>query len=290
MRGRLTRERRWGSATALAMLCGVCLLALAVGAIAAAASRHGQNHRLASHVCGLDDRGPIWPVSVRTGAKKVLVPRGATSLTVCRYNGMNAVGDAPQFALRGVGVTADHATIARLVDELDALKPARGAYNCPMDDDSQDVASFGYASGPSVVVTVGTNGCNNVTNGHVRRLGLGKPVVAQLSALAQPINTFKWATVAGRVRLCGGPAPGRCWFQKEAYPYASRAVAVNSSGLWVAMAQLSHNRFRFTIAAPGSYRFELMGSGQHLNTVIARTKASVQAGAITNVVFTIPVP
>lgn len=203
---------------------------------------------------------------------------------------MNANSSVPQFGLLGVGVTADHTTIARLTDDLDALKPARGVFSCPMDDGSQDVAAFSYPSGPSVVVTVGTNGCNNITNGHVRRLGLGKPVVAQLSALAKSVTGLKWATVVGHIRLCGGPAPGRCWFQKETYPYASRAVATNSSGLWVAMAQLSHNRFRFTIATPGRYSFELMGSGKHINTVISRTKATVQAGATTTVAFTIPVP
>lgn len=253
--------------------------------LAARASTTGR-----SLACSTDDRGRIWPVRARPDSRWLLVPRGAVSLSVCRYNGMNAFGGVPQFGLLGAGVTADHATISRLSDELDALKPSRGTIHCPFDDGSRDVASFNYASGPSVVVTVGTNGCNQISNGHVRRLGLARPLVAQLSALAKPVAGLKWASVVGRIRLCGGPAPGRCWFQKQTFPYASRAVATNSAGLWVAMAQLHHNRFRLTIATPGPYRFELMGSGKHVNTVVSRTRATVRAGSTTNVVFTIPVP
>ena len=265
-------------------------LAVVVGSFTVSASARSRRAGGPSLVCGLDDRRALWPVSIRTGARKVLVPHGAISLTVCRYNGMNANDGVPQFGLLGVGETADRATIDQLTDELDALKSERGVINCPMDDSSQDVAYFDYASGPSIVVTAGTNGCNDITNGHIHRLGLGKPLVSQLSAIAKPIDTFKWATVVGHIQLCGGPAPGRCWFQKQTYPYASRAVATNSNGLWVAMAQLTHNRFRFTIATPGRYSFELMGSGKHINTVISRTRATVRAGATTTVVFTIPVP
>lgn len=59
-------------------------------------------------VCGLDDREHTFPETIRTGSRHELVPPGAVSLTVCRYNGMNAAHGVPQFGLLGVGATRDH--------------------------------------------------------------------------------------------------------------------------------------------------------------------------------------
>lgn len=273
---------------ALALIIGTALLAFLIVAAVAKATTTSQ-------VCSRDDRGEIYPSRSRPGTDKILVPAGAVSLVVCRYNGMNALGGAPQFGLRGVGASRDHSTIARITQELDALEPSHGAFSCAVDDDSQDVASFEYASGPSVVVTVDPGGCNPISNGHLHRLGLDKPVVSQIGDIAKPVSGLAWATVTGYVRLCGGPAPGRCGIggYSSCSPRCSSpssVVAINSEGLWVAMAPLHRDRFRFTIATPGTYRFELKGSGKQLNLVTARTRATVRAGQTTKVVLTIPVP
>jgi len=265
---------------ALALIAGTALAALAVSARASSSDSK-------SLVCSLDDRGPIWPTTLRTGVRKTLVPTGAASLTICRYNGMNATSSTPQFGLLGIGVTDRSTILRRLTRELDAIKPARGVYSCPFDDDSEDVMTFGYASAPSVVVTVDTGGCNEITNGHVKRLGLDKPVVGQIAALVKPVKGLSWATVVGHIRLCGGPAPGRCWTSGS---LVGQVVADNSSNLWVAMSQQHKGRFRFTIATPGRYTFRAMGTGKQTNAVLAKTSATVRAGATTNVVLTIPVP
>ncbi len=182
---------------------------------------------------------------------------------------MNALGGTPQFGLRGIGVTADRATIEQFTRELDALKPTHGIYNCPFDDDSEDLAWFNYDSGPSVLVTVDPGGCNEITNDHVKRLGLDKPVVAQIGALAaKPVKGLKWATVVGHIRLCGGPAPSRCWTSGS---LVGQVVADNSSNVWVAMSQQHKGRFHFTIATPGRYTFKAMGTGKQTNAVVAKT-------------------
>ena len=276
----------WGAALlTLALIVGTALAALAVSA---RASGSGSSSGSKSLVCSLDDRGSQWPTTLRTGVRRTLVPAGAVSLTVCRYNGMNALGGAPQFGLRGIGVTADRATIDKITRELDALKPTHGAYSCPFDDGSEDVVGFDYASAPNVVVTVDPGGCNEITNRHIRRLGLDQPVVAQIGALAaKPVKGLTWATVVGHIRLCGGPAPGRCWTSGS---LVGQVVADNSSNVWVAMSQQHKGRFRFTIATPGRYTFRAMGTGKQTNAVLAKTSATVHAGATTNVVLTIPVP
>jgi hypothetical protein len=272
----------------LAALTPIVGTALAALAVSARASGSGSSSGTKSLVCSLDDRTPQWPITLRTGVRRTLVPPGAVSLTVCRYNGMNALGGTPQFGLRGIGVTSDRATIGQFTRELDALKPTHGIYNCPFDDDSEDLVSFGYDSGASVLVTVDPGGCNEITNGHVKRLGLDKPVVAQIGALAaKPVKGLTWATVVGHIRLCGGPAPSRCWTSGS---MVGQVVADNSSNVWVAMSQQHKGRCRFTIATPGHYTFRAMGTGKQTNAVLAKTSATVRAGVTTNVVLTIPVP
>jgi hypothetical protein len=65
----------------------------------------------ASLVCPRDDRepgtdgAPFKGQQIRSGAGKTLVPSGATGLTICNYNGMNATATIPQFGLEGIGVT-----------------------------------------------------------------------------------------------------------------------------------------------------------------------------------------
>lgn len=214
----------------------------------------------------------------------MLVPPGATTLTVCGYNGMNAWGGAPRWGLLAAGATANRTQIKRIVAELDALKKTHGVYMCPMDDGSAETLTFGYASPPGVVVTVGTNGCNAITNGRVHRQGLDAPVLSQIESLAKPLSGSNWATVRGHLRLCGGPAPGRCYI--ENYDNHDRVIVSGPSGLWLATAPVSRGRFAFQAASPGTYTFDFYAG----NMLVKQMRKRVTTGQTTSVVFLISIP
>lgn len=212
-----------------------------------------------------------------------LVPHGAMQLTICDYNGMNATTSTPQFGLLAAAQTRSTATMRRITAELDALKPSHGTTNCPFDDASQAVLSFHYGSA-DVILDVGTNGCNEITSGSIHRLALGAPVVAQIEKLAQPVTGLRWATVVGHLRLCGGPAPGRCYI--ENYDGGDRVVVHAPGDPWLAMATIEHGRFRFRVAAAGTYTFAFYAG----NTLVKQLRRRLVAGRITHVVFLIPIP
>jgi len=155
-----------------------------------AAAVHGAP--VSSSVCPAGDRTPI--VSRSPGASSSLVPRGAVSLTVCRYSGLAGDPQSPRgvapHRLVGAGTTGSRATIARVSAALDAIRPARPGvrYGCPADFGTKLLALFAYRSGPGDVVTIDLSGCNAITNGHLRRLGLNAPVIGQLSGLAAPLT------------------------------------------------------------------------------------------------------
>jgi hypothetical protein len=142
-----------------------------------------------SSVCPTNDRTPI--VAKAPEAGNSLVPRGAVSLTVCRYNGLKAdpqsVHGVGPHRLVAAGKTGDPHKIAKLTTELDSIRPTRpGArFGCPANFGTELLAFFAYPSRRGDVVTVGLSGCNTITNGRVRRLGLSAPVVSQLAGLAQ---------------------------------------------------------------------------------------------------------
>ena len=217
------------NARGFALLASVLTAAAALAVpLVAAIGAQAAPSKGASLVCPPGDRGQSAPTALRTGERRMLVPTGAISLTVCSYNGMNALGGAPPWGLLGVGVTNDRSEIKRLTAALDAIKPTHRAYPCPMDDGSDAIATFGYGSPPGVVVKIGTGGCNAITNGHVQRLGLETPVVSQIEALAKPRLGFKWAMLRGHLRLCGGPVAGRCYI--ENYDSGDRVVVSESGG------------------------------------------------------------
>ena len=265
---------------ACCLIAATALAALTVMVIAAKAQRAPA----ASRVCPPDDRSQLTTGQIRTGARRALVPPGASELIVCRYNGMNASGGAPQWGLRGVGVTADRARIRRITTALDALRPPHGVYSCPSSDASYDMATFDYGSPPRVVLRMDTGDCNTITNGRVHRLGLAQPVVAQIESLTEPVSGIRWANVRGHLRLCGGPAPGHC--QIENFGSSDRVVVSGSNGLWVAMADVHHGRFAFQVAASGTYTFALYAG----STLVKKLRRSVTGGKTTNVVLLIPIP
>ena len=265
---------------------------------------HGRGESASSLVCGTSDRTPqsdgrpFKGVRIRRGADRSLVPKGAVSLIVCSYNGMNATRATPQFALSGIGDTDRLRTLARITEELDAIHRATpdASYHCPNDDATKAILYFGYRSGPGDVVTVGLRGCNAVTNMAKQTarvpdpaptpqyLALGAPVISQITALAKPVEGLKWATVVGHLRLCGGPAPGRCYI--ESYDSDDRVVVHALGDPWIAMAQIVHGRFRFRVAGSGTYTFGFYAG----NTLVKQRRARVTAGRTTTVVFLIPIP
>lgn len=277
----------------------------ATGTSAVAASAgHGQEHVVADPVCAPTDRTPeadgrpFKGVKIRRSADSLLVPRGAVAVTICFYNGMNATPATPQFGLSGIGVTNRARTLARLTRELDAIRAVKpgASYHCPFDDASEAILNFGYRSGPGDVVTVGMRGCNTLTNMAMQtisypdrasiphHLALGAPVIQQIAALARPVRDQRWATVVGHLRLCGGPAPGRCYVENDGND--DRVVVHAAGDPWIAMAQIEHGRFHFRVAASGVYTFAFYTG----NTLVKKQRARVTVGHTTRVVFLIPIP
>jgi hypothetical protein len=85
------------------------------------------------------------------------------------------------------------------------------------------------------------------------------------------------ARVVGVIRLCGGPAPGRCFTQNG-------TVLVYSGQRLVATLRTNHAKFS-TELAPGSYALEAQTGGTHRRvTVIARAHKTTVA----NIVIPIP--
>ncbi len=143
---------------------------------------------VSSWVCPSNDRTAIVAKAPAAGAS--LVPRGAVSLTVCRYNGLagdpRSVHGVAARKLVAAGTTGNSSMIAKVTTELDAIRPTRPgvSYGCPADFGTKLMAFFAYPSRRGDVVTVDLSGCNTITNGHVHRLGRNAPVIGQLTGLA----------------------------------------------------------------------------------------------------------
>ena len=115
------------------------------------------------------------PVELWPPARIRLAPRGATSIQLCRYSGLNA---HPPLTLDRMRLLRASHLIAGLLDQLDRLPaPPSGTTACPADDSSQIVALLAYPHGRTVPVSVGLTGCRSVTNGTVQRTasGFGTP-------------------------------------------------------------------------------------------------------------------
>jgi hypothetical protein len=282
---RLTRAAGPRNLSGLVLLaCALIAATTAIQLLVSGVTAKADMVSIPSAPCSYDDRGPLWPQDVRIGARKQLAPPGAVSLTICGYNGMNASLSAPQFGLVSNGGTFDRRVIDRITARLDRLKPAHGSYSCPMDQESDDVLTFEYASGPAVVVTVDTGGCGVIDNGHIKRLALGVPIAAEIAAQSVTTAAVEWPAVVGHLRLCGGPAPGRCYI--ENFDSADRVVVTNANGLWVAMAPVDRGRFHFRVANPASDTFALYAG----NKLVKKLKRYVTFGKTTRVVFLIPIP
>ena len=115
----------------------------------------------------------------------VLVPDGAKSLRLCRYQGLNPA--ASEFRLTDARLITARATIARLTHEFDLLPALAAVTNCPFDDGSAIIAIFSYPQEPSVPLKVGLNGCRVVSNGSLTRTAsspIGAKLLRELTRLA----------------------------------------------------------------------------------------------------------
>jgi hypothetical protein len=280
---------------AAAIALALTLVALAILATVGLARqpRSGPQRRAAG--CPASDRTAV--LSTRPGADAALVPAGATSLLLCRYNGLpnppplNVPGK-PAFGLVSSARVGDAARVARLASELDAL-PAGGDYAiaCPADFGDDVVAYFGYPAGAEDPVTVDLSGCNTVTNGSLHRLGLDAPVVARLASLV-PLPPARRGVLSGYVERCGGPYPGGCSIAPidTCTPggscYRSDRVSVTTAaGAAVASTRLRGARFTLALK-PGRYVLRLLGDGPKIHGRVLQTRrATVRAGHTTSVRF-----
>jgi hypothetical protein len=243
--------------------------------------------------CPPHDRKPV--TSSRPGAGAQLIPRGAIVLHVCNYSGFSEPPPLPQTGpphrLIGEGGVLERSHVARIAAQLDAIPPQSGSIACPADFGNQLVAYFLYPSGVVDPVTVGLSGCESITNGHVNRLGLSRPVVGELAALARP------ATIRGRVRLCGGPAPGRCATETATVcgpplgcSTTDRVAVITIVGGHLLTVRLHHARFSVEVPA-GDYRLQLLADGRRVRGKVVKTiRARARAGQRTSVAFTLAVP
>jgi hypothetical protein len=118
-----------------------------------------------------------------------LAPRGAQSIELCRYSGLNS---HPASALAGSDYITNHRTIDRLVRRFDALKRMPRGVFCPADDGSQVLATLFYA-GHQVTISTRLTGCQLVSNGEIERTAAdfknrnpaGPKLVSELERLTQ---------------------------------------------------------------------------------------------------------
>jgi len=206
-----------------------------------------------------------------------LAPKGVVALRLCGYPGID---DAVPLQLERSLLVTDASLVTHLVDEFDALPPYPDVqFHCPMDDGSQVLALLAYPGGRQVTVAVAEAGCSRVTNGDVAGVAsgydntpVGPRLVAELRALTAPLRGD--AHVSGVIRLCGGPAPGRCFSQN------ATVTVLDAEGQVVATARTRQARFAFALP-PGAYTLVATtgGTGGRRRVVLSAGR-TVQANIV----------
>jgi len=213
-------------------------------------------------------------------ASEELAPRGAAALRLCGYAGLN--GAAP-LQLERSRLLSGGGLVTQLVDEFDALPPyPEVGVHCPLDDGSQVLALLAYPGGRRVTVALDETGCNRVTNGELARIAsgyddtpVGPRLVAELRALTAPVHGD--AHVAGLIRLCGGPAPSRCFSQD------GTVTVLDSHGQVVAAAKTRHARFALSLP-PGTYSLVARtGGARGERTVVLGAGRTVHANVVVGI-------
>jgi hypothetical protein len=149
----------------------VLLRTAAVLVLGSTAGLVGTAHAVSSTGAGCPALAPASISGTSVSARGVFVPRGATTLLLCRYQGLNPPATAHRL-VRGRRLrTAKQ--IAQLAAELDALPLPTGVIHCPMDDGSEITATFGYKGAASLTASIGLTGCRTVSRGKLVRTAGG---------------------------------------------------------------------------------------------------------------------
>ena len=255
------------------------------------------------------------------GAQQQLVPPGALSVTVCRYRGLNDPNPRYANQLVGSARVADAKQVQSLGDQFNSLPPPSGApAACPADDGSSMLAIFEYSGSPADPVLVHPTGCSYATNGYTKgnvALKGGQTLRTELQHLTGCASSLEnwWcnsdplpstntshprrrdATVTGYIRLCGGPAPGRCYIEtftscqpQQGCITTDRIAVIDNTGQRVATRKLHHARFHLRLL-PGQYTIELLGDGKHAHgRVMQSKKITARAHRTAKVVFFYAIP
>jgi hypothetical protein len=241
---------------------------------------------------------PQTVVSPRAGADTVLVPDGSRQLMLCRYTGLN---DHDPAALSAQKLVQAQPTVTSLAAEINGLPaPPSGPLSCPADDGSEVLAFFRYASGSDNPVSVALTGCRLVSNGAITRTAAASDLVNRLKALVPvlpPPPTKRNATISGYVRLCGGPAPGRCrkgtignCQPGQGCVTTDRIEVLDAAYERIAAARLHHARFSVRVPA-GRYRVSLLADGRSVHGRVMATRTVIaRAHRTTKVAFQFDVP
>jgi hypothetical protein len=282
----------------------------AVAALAAAAAVAGAG--VATNGCPA--KAPETVRSLASGAGQVLVPPGASSVALCRFRGLNDPNPSHVSQLVGSAEVTAGTQVNSLEDQFNSLPaPPSGTVRvCPADDGSSLLASFAYGNSPPDLVLIRPNGCASATNGYITGdmdYANGQRLRAELQRLTGCASSGEnsWcdsdplplkdrtATVAGYIRLCGGPAPGHCFIEvfgscAPACMRADRIAVTDSSGRVVARQKLRRARFRLLLA-PGRYTIELLGDGKHIHGRVLQTRrVTARAHRRVDVVFFFAIP
>jgi hypothetical protein len=183
------------------------VLLVAVVVVAAVSPGHASAARLATglkmvarpHSCPASDLSEQRMVGTEAGAReergRLLVPRGPSSILICRYNGTHNpppinVPGKPAHGLVASALVRKRATITRIVDGLNEIPVRIGniMISCPADFDRDLLVYFGYGSGEDYVYAVDIDGCQSILSGKVTRMGLNAAVIGELKALV-PVRT-----------------------------------------------------------------------------------------------------
>jgi hypothetical protein len=288
MRKSIIDARWWSALTAVA---AIAALATQV-ALASPAPR--------AATCPSHDPGTA--TSQTPGADAALVPSGAVVLRLCLYNTIGLPQQGPVNGLISTGEITAAGTIAGIASGLNALPPPSPyPLACTLELSDNIVAYFSYASGPTNPVAIQPYGCLKISNGRLDRYGT-RALVDQIHSLIPPPHVplgpgpVVIATIAGKVQVCGGPAPGGCRVENfkvcgaQSGCITADRVLVVRSGAKVATARLRHGRFS-VIVQPGRYTVELLGDGPRVHgKVLQRATVNAAKWRTTRVKFGFAVP
>ncbi len=247
--------------------------------------------------------------SPRFGAATALVPTGVAQVVLCRFDGpfaAPAVHVLKRFRRVAGLMISDPRRVDALARMFNQLPKMPGSFACPTASGAAIIAFFRYANGPPSPVRVALTGCMTASNGHlVRAAGLdGTTLLDQLEALvhAQPSGlggTGGSAVVDGYVRLCGGPAPGRCFASTiggcapaQGCAESDRVLAIDTDGIVVAAQKLRPGNSHFRLLLPpGNYAIELLADGKRVHDRLLQIQgATARPRHVATVLFRFDVP